>query len=304
MLSDPSTQILPEESALPDRPEVEVDEAYRHCRTIVTAHYENFPVGSVITPLRLRKYVHAIYAFARGADDLADEGEIPAGQRLRNLDQWQRKLDECYEGRPQDPVFIALADAISHCSLRKSDLEALLEAFRMDVTTTGFPTYESLLHYCSKSANPVGRLVLTVYRCATPETVALSDHLCTALQLVNFWQDVAVDIRKGRMYLPLEDVEAFGYTRDELQRGVPNESFRRVLEHQIRRTEALFIASAPLPAMVPYRLGVELSLTWNGGMTILRKVKRSGSDVLRDRPVVTTTDKLKILKASLFRKTE
>jgi squalene synthase HpnC len=290
------------EITLPTTGTPTVEEAYRLCRTIVNGHYENFPVGSVITPNRLRKYVHAIYAFARGADDLADEGNVPVADRLHNLDHWQAMLDECYTGVPREPVFVALADAIRHCGLQKNDLEDLLEAFRMDVTTTGFPTYEALLGYCSKSANPIGRLVLTVFDCSTPETRALSDSLCTALQLANFWQDISIDTRRGRLYLPLEDVERFGYTSDNLQKGVVNNAFRNIVEHEVLKTEALFAASASLPVMVPYRLGVELSLTWNGGMTILRKIRRSGFDVLNHRPVVTTGDTLRILAASLFRK--
>ena len=278
-----------------------LEEAYRLCRTLATTHYENFPVGSHLAPRRLRKYIHAIYAFARVADDLADEGNIPPDDRIRSLDQWREQLNLCFAGTPRDPLFVALSDAIQNCSLPKQLFEDLLDAFRMDVTTSGFERYDDVLLYCSKSANPIGRLLLAVFGCSTQETVILSDHLCTGLQLANFWQDLSVDIRKGRMYLPLEDVERFGYTRSNLRHGVVNDEFRGLMEFQVQRTRGLFAASSSLPGMVGARLGLELRLTWNGGMTILQKIERSGYSVLGGRPVITTTDKLRILAASLLR---
>jgi len=260
-------------------------------------------VGSLLAPRELRKYLHAIYAFARVADDLADEGNASPEDRIRNLGCWQEQLNLCFAGTPQEPLFVALSDTVHRCSLPKALFDDLLQAFRMDVTTTAFERYQDLFLYCSKSANPIGRLVLKVFGCSTPETVILSDHLCTGLQLANFWQDISVDLRKGRMYLPLEDVERFGYTRDDLRRGIVNNAFRGLMEFQIQRTRKLFAESSLLTHMVTPRLGLELRLTWNGGMTILRKIEAAGYNVLGARPIITTGDKLRILTASLFRNT-
>ncbi len=282
---------------------ITIDASYRLCRRLATTHYENFPVGSLLAPRDLRKHIHAIYAFARVADDLADEGQAPPEDRIRDLDRCQDQLNLSFTGAPQEPLFVALSDTVHRCSLPKALFDDLLQAFRMDVTTTSFERYQDLLGYCSKSANPIGRLVLAVFGCSTRETAILSDQLCTGLQLANFWQDLSVDIRKGRIYLPLEDVERFGYTKDDLRGGTVNDAFRELMHFQIERTKGLFSASAPLTRMVTPRLGLELRLTWNGGMTILRKIEEAGYNVLRTRPIITTGDKLRILTASLFRNT-
>ncbi len=298
--------IKPRERTEPEEPpgglsESSVDEAYRLCQKLATQHYENFPVGSLLAPRTLRRHIHAIYAFARVADDFADEGKDSAADRLANIDRWQEQLDLCYAGNPKVPLFLALADSIERFALPKAMFDDLLTAFRMDVTTTSFDRFEDLLFYSSKSANPVGRLVLAVFGCSTQETVVLSDNLCTGLQLANFWQDVAIDIRKGRMYLPLDDVDRFGYTKDNLRQGIVNDAFRKLMEFQVHRTRTLFAAASPITGKVTPRLGLELRLTWNGGMTILRKIEQSGYDVLRGRPTITTGDKLRILATALFR---
>jgi phytoene synthase len=284
-----------------DLPTPTVEESFRHCERIAKEHYENFPVASLAVPRRLRPDVWAVYSFARAADDFADEGSRPAAERLEALDAWERKLDETVAGRPPaDPVFVALGDTIARTSLPVEPLRDLLTAFRMDVTTPRHRTFDDLLAYCRCSANPVGRLVLHLFSAATPDTVQRSDDVCTALQLANFWQDIAVDLRQERIYLPLDDLARFGYTEQDLGAGVVDDRFRGLLAFQVDRTRALFLRGRPLLAMVDGRLRFELDLTWRGGMAVLEAIERCGFDVFRSRPVVGRADRLRILAAAIF----
>jgi len=280
--------------------ERELEEAYERCRIAATTHYENFPVGSILAPRHLRRYVHAVYAFARGADDIADEGHHSSAERLRKLDEWQTQLDLCYQGTPSNPLFLALSDTIRQCTLPQKDFNDLLIAFRMDASFGGFERWEDLLYYSRHSANPVGRLVLAIFGAASPETVRLSDKLCTALQLTNFWQDLSVDSGRGRSYFPLEDCRRFGYTFDTPLPGRSSESFGKLLSYLIDRTERLYRESEHLPGLVPRRLSLELRATWNGGMVILGKVKKAGTDLLSHRPALDAGDKLRIIASALI----
>lgn len=278
----------------------ELAEAYERCRIAATTHYENFPVGSFLAPKHLRKYIHAVYAFARGADDIADEGNLTPSARIQRLEEWQNQLDLSYHGTPSNPVFLALQDTIRQCSLPQREFNDLLVAFRMDVSSAEFNTWQDLLYYSRHSANPIGRLVLAIFRVASPKTVALSDKLCTALQLTNFWQDVSVDSERGRSYFPLEDCRRFGYTFHTPLPNSSDVSFGKLLSYQIDRTRRLYRESARLPGLVPWRLSLELRATWNGGMAILNKIEKSGFDVLSNRPVLGAGDKLRIFTSSLM----
>lgn len=250
----------------------------------------------------MRPSVCTIYAFARTADDFADEGVRTQEERLQLLDEWRSQLDECYSGRASHPVFVALAETIVQAGIPRELLADLLTAFRVDVTQNRFSTFSDLLFYCKHSANPVGRLVLHVFNNATERTMALSDHICTALQLTNFWQDVSGDWLKGRIYIPLEDMRRFGYTESEIGRKVLDSRFRRMLRYEIDRTKAMFSNGKPLLQEATERLRPELRLTWGGGLKILRKIESSGYDVLTGPPRITLGDKLAILtKAILFR---
>ncbi len=281
------------------RPRGVVRDAYRHCERIAREHYENFPVASALLPAAVRPHIAAIYAFARGADDLADEGTLAPQERLRRLDDWQRKLDECFAGSARDPVFIALAESAASAKLPRQPFDDLLTAFRMDVTTSRYRTFEDLLQYCNHSANPIGRLVLAVFGNATARTVSLSDSICTALQLTNFWQDVRMDLAKGRIYIPLEDLERFGYTENDLLKGIADRRLKDLMRFQVERTRALFMEGAPLltEAVPPLRL--ELRLTWIAGQVILARITKAGYDVLSYRPSLSTFDKLTILVRTL-----
>ena len=276
-------------------PSATVSSAFAYCGKITRRHYENFPVASKFIPAPLRPYVAAIYAFARTADDFADEGSLSPDERLAKLDEWETKLDRCFEGKADDPIFIALAETVSHFAIPKKLLADLLAAFRMDVTRSRFLTFDDLLHYCTHSANPVGRIVLHLFSSATDRLMVLSDNICTALQLANFWQDVAIDFSKGRVYIPLEDLQRFGYTEDDLGRKICDERFQRLLRFQVDRTQQYFEAGKPLLSEAPDELRWELRLTWFGGRTILKKIERADYDVFSQHHRITSMDKAGIL---------
>lgn len=278
-------------------------EAFEFCEQLAKSHYENFPVASLFIPKEKRPYLWSIYAFARVADDFADEGEASADTRLEQLEGWEEHLDECYEGKASHPVFVALRETAQRCNIPKKALADLLTAFRMDVTQKRFGTFNDLLYYCKHSANPIGQLVLYVFNNAADRTLALSDCICTALQLANFWQDVSVDWKKGRVYIPLEDMERFGYTERDLESRIADERFRKLMAFEVDRTRELFAVGKPLLREAARELHLELSLTWQGGMRILEKIERLQYDVLHARPALSLWDKLSILSTSLLRLT-
>lgn len=280
-----------------------VEQAFRHCEEVARSHYENFPVASFFLPKHLRPYVAAVYAFARIADDFADEGTLPAQARLDKLDDWQRQLDKCYEGKTAHPVFIALAEVTRRKNIPKRLLTDLLTAFKMDVTTITYATFDDLSYYCTHSANPVGRIVLHLFDDASERNMLLSDSICTALQLANFWQDVSVDIHKGRIYVPLEDMHRFGYTESDFLAQKRDERFVRLMEFEVERTRELFTAGRPLLTEATPKLRFELLLTWNGGVTILNKIEHQNYDVFGNRPAISLLDKLSIVMKSFFRRT-
>lgn len=269
--------------------------AFAHCEQMVRTHYENFPVASLLLPKRQRPYVAAIYAFARTADDFADEGALSREERLARLDDWNHRLEACFRGDAEDLIFIALAETAARTGIPQEPLSALLHAFRMDVTTNRYATFQDLLQYCQYSANPVGQLVLHLFDQARPEAIALSDSICTGLQLANFWQDVSVDWKKGRLYLPLEDLKHFGYTEGQIAEGVLDDRFRALMEFQVSRTRKYLLAGMSLPGMVGLRLRSELALTIRGGLGILKRIEAAGYDVLHRRPALQTADKARIV---------
>ena len=290
-------------SIMQQRSRQEIDRAFAYCKALARSHYENFPVASLVIPRERRPYVAAIYAFARTADDFADEGDVPAHERLRRLEEWGEKLRRCYQGDATEPVFVALGETAARTGLPREPLDALLHAFRMDVTTRRFERFEDVLHYCRHSANPIGFLLLHLFGEATERAVPLSDSICTGLQLANFWQDLSVDWAKGRLYVPLEDLDRFGYTEDELARGVLDERFRRMLAFEVERARQYLLDGVPLLDLVSSaRLRFELSLTVRGGMAILKAVRAIGYDVLHRRPSLSAMDKADILLRTLLRR--
>jgi hydroxysqualene synthase len=272
-----------------------LDDAFAYCAAITNAHYENFPVASFFLPAEKRPYIQAIYAFSRLADDMADEANRPDDERLTALNAWEFQLQECYEGRAEHPVFIALYETVRKNSIPIESLKNLIAAFKQDVTQNRYETFEQLLDYCSRSANPVGRLMLMIFGYREEEVFKLSDKICTALQLANFWQDIAVDLRKDRLYLPADEMRSFGYSTIDWKKEICDDSFRKLLKFQVERTREMFYEGAPLVNLLDRDLELEIKLIWLGGMTILRQIEKVKYNVFRQRPVLSMPQKLLVL---------
>ena len=265
--------------------------AYQHCRQVAATHYENFPVASHLLPRRLRDPVSVIYAFARTADDYADEGDYTFAERLQLLAGYNAQLQDLMDGKPvTDPVFIALGDVIQRYSLPITLFRDLLSAFTQDVTQTRYASFSDVLDYCQRSANPVGRLLLYLYSHVSPSKLALSDHICTALQLVNFLQDLTQDIDEhNRIYLPQDEMQRYGINESHLRDRISDAAMQQLIQLQIQRASALLLAGAPLGNQLPGRIGLELRLIIQGGMRILQKLHHNDGDVFR-RPRLRKSD--------------
>lgn len=278
---------------------ISIHAAYRTCEEIVRRHDENFPVATAFLATGRRLALAAIYAFAREADDLAD-AEAPSAERLAALGMVEQAFLRALDGEPEGPILTALADTIDRYRLPTEPFLDLLEAFRSDARDATFNTWDDLLDYCSGSANPVGRLVLTVHGVDDPQTIRRSDDVCTALQLTNFWQDLGRDLARGRLFLPLEDLTRFGLTREELTRPEARSSVSRLLEHECRGTEELFERGAPVVRGLPIGLSLQLRATIGGGRAVLRAVIRQGWRVLEERPKVGSLGRAWILAKALL----
>jgi squalene synthase HpnC len=268
---------------------------------VSAAHYENFPVASFLVPRRLRRAVLAIYGFARTADDIADEGDASAAQRLFALDDVAHALDRAVAERPlpHDP-FPGLATAIARHALPRELFEDLLSAFRQDVTTMRYPAYADLLDYCRRSANPIGRLLLHLYGTVCPANLAQSDAICTGLQLVNFWQDIAIDWRKNRVYLPQEDLARFAVTEADIADARCDGRWRALLAFETARARALLVSGRPLPRALPWRVALELRGVLAGGHRILDAIDEAHGDVFRHRPQLRRRDWAVVAAHALF----
>ncbi|NEX62844.1 squalene synthase HpnC [Noviherbaspirillum galbum] len=259
-------------------------------------HYENFPVASILLPARLRPAVHAIYAFARSADDIADEGDALPSERLAALQSYEAELECITAGAaPALPVFRRLAQVIRGHALPLQPFHDLLSAFRQDVVTTRYATFDELLDYCRRSADPVGRLMLHLYEAVDARALEEADAICTALQLINFWQDVAIDWRKERVYLPQEDLARFGVAEDQIAKGIVDDAWRSLMSFELARARTLMQSGAGLPLRLPGRIGWELRLIVQGGLRIIERIEQADHDVFRRRPVLGTRDWLVLL---------
>jgi len=285
---------------------VELKAAYAACLNDARRHYENFPVASLLVPRSQRPHIAAVYAFARAADDFADEGQRSIAERHRLIDGWLRRLREAASAgesaskvEPGEPghtheIFMALGSTIRQKALPIHLLEDLLSAFRQDVTSSRYASWDDLLDYCRRSANPVGRLVLRIAGYDQPQLDAWSDAICTGLQLTNFWQDVKSDFDRGRIYLPEEELRLHGASVDALRRslvgGRIDERWALALASAARRTRALFEAGLPLCDAVRGRLKYELRATWLGGTRVLARLETAKYDVIRERPTLGAGD--------------
>jgi hydroxysqualene synthase len=280
-------------SRFPGPLEARLAAAYARCERLAREHYENFPVASRLLPAHMRPHVAALYAFARSADDFADEGQMPPEERLELLTDWESRLHRCVEiedSDPADEIFLALGATIRACNLPVSLFEDLLSAFRQDITTHRYQTWESVLDYCRRSANPVGRLVLRIGGYQDSRLDASSDALCTALQLTNFWQDLAHDWKRGRLYVPLEEVDACRAGVADLTDSRITEAWRCVLGRVAARTRALFDTGRAVCDGVGGRLRYELRVTWLGGCRILDQLERQRYDMFSARPSLGAAD--------------
>ena len=276
------------------------DAAYAVCLRLARQHYENFPVASRLLPANARPHIAAVYAFARIADDFADEGDRASDARIALLDDWGDRLhravngDRAADNSDASAIFIALAETISTCNLDVSLFEDLLSAFRQDVLVKRYETWSDVLDYCRRSANPIGRLVLRIAEYHDERLDRWSDSVCTALQLANFWQDLEIDWRRGRLYLPLAIVRQTGADEQDLGRRRMSPEWRAALASAVEYTRTLFRDGRPVTDAVEGRLRWELRATWLGGMRILDQLERGGYDVFRRRPKLRWTDALSI----------
>ncbi len=293
-------------------------EGYARCAELARSHYENFTVGSWLMPRAKRDHIYAVYAFCRSVDDLGDEhhgdkhhgdkhrsdkhrSDKLHGDRLAALDAWEQDLKRCYDGKPSHPYMVALQQTIRAFDIPPEPFLRLVEANRNDQTTTRYPTFDDLDYYCRRSANPVGHLVLYLFGHRDSTRQALSDYTCTALQLANFWQDVARDYSKGRIYIPQEDMERFGYSEDQLSRREVSDGFRRLMEFEVARARELFHLGIPLIDTLEGRLKLDVALYSLGGLRVLDAIEAQRYDVLTSRPKLTKASKFALMLTTSLR---
>lgn len=256
-------------------------------------HYEKFPVASVLLPKALRAPVGVIYHVARTADDIADEGDWSPAERHTRLADFRAGLDAVAQGRTASvhpTLFARLAEVVRQCRLPLQPFYDLVSAFDQDIDTVRYADRFELLDFCRRSANPVGHLMLHLIDEASPENLADSDAICTALQLITFLQDVQADWRRGRIYLPQADRERFGVTEAQIAAGVVDDAWRALMQHEVTLARSLMASGAPLALRVPGRFGLELCSVVHGGLRLLERIERGGHDVFRERPVLRASD--------------
>ncbi|MEM6820606.1 MAG: squalene synthase HpnC [Verrucomicrobiota bacterium] len=298
---------------------MELHEAYQHCTYLARHHYENFPVGRLV-PKAIRPHVHAVYAFARTADDIADEGYIdprslgtPAAnkevmtqnERLAAMHSFQTDLEACVagngQGRPEhDWIFIPLADTIRKFELPPQLFRDLLSAFEQDIVKTRYQSFDEVTDYCKRSANPIGRLVLLLHGYREAKLHEMSDHICTGLQLANFWQDVSIDLGKDRIYIPIQDQERNGISEKTLFSGDANPGYISCMQDMVERAWTFFRAGRNLPRYLHFPLNWEIRLTWLGGTKILKKIEEQDFNTLLKRPKLRKRDFISLVPYALF----
>ena len=277
---------------------VDLDEAYSRCERLARSHYENFTVVSWFLPGEIRRHLYAIYAFCRFVDDLGDEF---AGDRSAALDLWEEEVGRCFDGVPRHPYMVALQNTIRAFDIPREPFLKLVHANRIDQTVHRHATYDDLDHYCRHSANPVGHLVLYVCGYRDRERMRLSDYTCTALQLANFWQDVARDFAMGRIYIPQEDMERFGYSEEDLAAGVVNRPFREMMAFEVERARELFRKGLDLVGTLDGRIKIDIALFSLGGMKVLDAIEAQDYDVLTRRPELSRAARIGLMIRTALR---
>jgi len=281
----------------------QLEKAYKHCMDLTRSHYENFPVASLVLPADLRRPVSVIYAFARTADDIADEGNAPAETRLQQLREYDSRLESIMNGAtPDDPVFLALADVITTHSLPIELFHDLVTAFSMDVTVKRYADFNQLMQYCRHSANPVGRLLLYLAGDAGIRNLGDSDKICSALQLINFLQDIQQDYHEsGRIYLPQDDLRRFLVSEQMIADRVSSQGMRDLVMFEARRAGDLLLSGAPLGTRLAGRFGFEIRMIVLGGMRIVSMLMEQDKDIFT-RPRLSKKDRLSIFSTALSRR--
>lgn len=283
------------------RPPASRSAARHFCARFLRRHSENFTVASLLLPRRLVRHFEAVYAWCRWADDLADE--VGGGSRALTLLRWWREeLDRCFRGSPRHPITVALADTVQQFGIPRQPFLDLLFAFEQDQLVKRYTTCDQLLQYCRHSANPVGRLVLYLFESHDAERGRLADNICTALQLTNFWQDVARDHAIGRVYLPEEDRRRFGVSDDDLTYRRFTVNFAHLMKFEVERARDLFYRGLPLLDLVPSDVRVDVELFVAGGLAVLRKIEQYRYNVLEVRPALSSWDKGLLLAKAVGRK--
>ena len=281
-----------------------IDESYKFCENLSREHYENFPVGSLLIPKKKRKYVYSLYAFARTADDIADSGELSPDEKIKELDIFENELKECYEGvfknkkETNKKIFTALSHTKDELDIPIKEFQNLLKAFKQDAVKDRYRTFQELLEYSEYSANPIGHLVLYVFgynEKKDKKIFHLSDKICTALQLTNFWQDVSKDLEINRIYIPKELMTKFDYKEKQLFEKTESGEFRMMMKELVNKTKELFLEGKEIVDYVKGRLKLELIATYLGGNEILKKIEEMNYNVLSKHAKIDTGNKINIL---------
>ncbi len=273
----------------------------RYCAQVTQANRENFVVVSALLPRHLVHHFQAFYAYCRWSDDLADEVSS-TDTALTLLQWWRGELQQMHAGTPRHPVFVALADTVHCFGIPSHLLSDLLTAFEQDQRQTRYATYQDLLGYCQNSANPVGRVLLHFFESTTDQHGTLSDAICTGLQLANFWQDVARDFVKGRVYVPQEDLQRFGVSEADMASGTATPAFRQLIEFEVNRTADLFTRGAGLIPLLPKQFQLDVQLFLRGGEAVLQAIRQQEYDVLSQRPRISTLAKLSLVGKTLMQR--
>jgi squalene synthase HpnC len=287
------------ETTLIEPPQVapSLAEARRTCARLARTHYENFTIVSRLVPRNMRPHIRALYGFCRTVDDIGDEAP---GDRTGLLDKFEGELRSAFDGTPRHPVIVALKETIHQFDLPPEPFLKLIKANRIDQHKSRYRTFEELLHYCDHSANPVGRLWLMLFGYRDEERASLSDNICTALQLTNFWQDISRDLQKGRIYLPVVDMTRFNVSERDIAAGTATPACKNLVRAQVGRTRDLFAAGLPLIDRVHGHLRVDIALFARGGLAVLDRIERADYDTLSRRPTISTPVKLRLLFAALL----
>ncbi len=270
---------------------------------LANTHYENFPVASILLPMRLRKPIGLIYSFSRQADDFADEGDLSPAQRLALLDGFKQELDLIHTNAvPKTPFFVTLQVMIQAHQLPLTPFYDLLDAFSQDVVKSRYENFDELMDYCRRSANPIGRLLLHLYGTATPQNITFADAICSSLQIINFLQDVAIDYKKNRIYFPLDEMQKYSIDERQIASGDTSGAWGSFMEFEINRARNLLQSGAPLGLILPGRIGLEMRTIIAGGMHILHKLQKSDGDMFNQRPVLKLWDWATMLLKALLKK--